>query len=109
MRRRYRDPYAYKQLRELWQSEVWACGQKKARDAQTAFLIRPTKMRLKITLLKPRLYDADNAAAGAKPLMDACKNLHLIHDDSPRWLELEIVQQQAPRHRPVTIVELEPA
>ena len=50
------------------------------------------RRRVTITLHRRRLLDDDNAVASCKPLLDALKACGLIHDDSRRWILLQVDQ-----------------
>ena len=54
---------------------------------------RPGKRRVSITIYRPRRLDPDNCAGGLKPLLDAMRDVGLIRNDSPRWLELVVDQR----------------
>lgn len=58
---------------------------------------RPFRARLRITRFGHRLLDPDNLQGGVKPLVDCIKEVGLIWDDSPDWLELDVRQQQVAR------------
>lgn len=67
------------------------------------------KMRLSIILAHSRAYDHDNAFAAVKPVIDALKRWQLIFDDSPEYLDLEVVQTKCPHKKRHTTIELEVA
>ena len=46
------------------------------------------KRRIAITIYRPRLLDDDNCAGGLKPLLDAMRDLGLLRNDSPKWMDL---------------------
>jgi Holliday junction resolvase RusA-like endonuclease len=50
------------------------------------------KRRVTITTFRPRRLDPDNAAGGCKVLLDAMRDIGLIRNDSPKWLELVVNQ-----------------
>ena len=49
------------------------------------------KRRVTITVYRPRRLDPDNA--GPKILLDAMRDIGLIRNDSPKWLELVVEQK----------------
>jgi len=49
------------------------------------------KRRVTVTVYRPRRLDPDNA--GPKILLDAMRDIGLIRNDSPRWLELVVEQK----------------
>ncbi len=59
-----------------------------------------------ITLCHSRRYDVDNAYAAVKPLVDALKHWNIIWDDSPKWIDLMIGQEQCPHKKRHTIIEV---
>ena len=46
-----------------------------------------------ITTYRPRRLDPDNAYGGCKVLLDAMRDIGLIRNDSPKWLELVVEQK----------------
>jgi Holliday junction resolvase RusA-like endonuclease len=50
------------------------------------------KRRVTITAYRPRRLDQDNATGGCKVLLDAMRDIGLIRNDSPKWLELVVNQ-----------------
>jgi len=46
------------------------------------------RRRVEISRYGGRLLDADNAAGGAKALVDALRRRGLLFDDSPKWCDL---------------------
>lgn len=48
--------------------------------------------RLRIISHRKRLLDKDNLYAGAKPLIDALKEMKWIYDDAPQYLALTVLQ-----------------
>ena len=103
MRRKYRTPHAYKRLRDCWQRTIWAFLEPGKR--RTACL--EAKMRVTVTIEHARLYDADNAISGCKPLLDSLTRLVLIRDDSPEWIELHVEQVKSRENQ--TTIEIRPA
>ena len=63
-------------------------------------------MLVTILIEHKRLYDADNAVSGCKPVLDTLKKLGLIYDDSLRFMELDVRQVKGKRKQ--TTIELEP-
>lgn len=54
---------------------------------------KPGRRRVTITTYRPRRLDPDNTQGGLKPLLDAMRDVGLLRNDSPRWLELPPVNQ----------------
>ena len=65
---------------------------------------RVPKRRVIITVYRPRRLDPDNA--GPKILLDAMRDIGLIRNDSPRWLEL-VVEQKIEKCECRTEIEIE--
>ena len=63
------------------------------------------KCRIRITCGVKRLMDVDNLIAGLKQFIDALALERYIHDDSPRWLDLEVKQEKSKEYK--IIVERE--
>ena len=57
------------------------------------------KCSIKITCGVKRLMDIDNLIAGLKQFIDALAIERYIHDDSPRWLELEVKQEKSKEYK----------
>jgi hypothetical protein len=73
------------------------------------YLKGTAKVRATITFHHARFYDRDNAYGAAKLVVDALKDWRLIYDDSKKFLDLNVEQEQHPHKRRFTTVELEPA
>ncbi len=56
-------------------------------------LIVEKRVRLKITVYRKRRQDPDNAAGSVKNLVDALNALGWLHNDSPKWLDLEVTEE----------------
>ena len=56
----------------------------------------PVRRRVEIISFRKRKCDHDNFVGGLKPLIDAIKDLRMIWDDSPEWMELEPSQESCP-------------
>jgi len=65
------------------------------------------KMKVQITSHRKALLDRDNLVGGAKPLIDALKDVHAIRDDSPAWVSIEYIQVVDKGNK--TVIDLEPA
>ena len=56
----------------------------------------PIKMRVQINIhskgARARRLDSDNLWGGCKPLIDAMRDVRLIHNDSPKWLDLGVCE-----------------
>jgi Holliday junction resolvase RusA-like endonuclease len=63
-------------------------------------------MKLTITSYRLKELDEDNLHAGAKILIDAIKDVRLIKDDSPKWIDLEL-RQEIGKEKHGTGIEIE--
>jgi Holliday junction resolvase RusA-like endonuclease len=63
------------------------------------------KKTVRITSYRGRMLDKDNLYGGVKVCLDALRKLNLIHDDSPKWIELEVIQVSE-RLNPRTEIEI---
>ena len=63
------------------------------------------KRTVRITSYRGRMLDKDNLYGGAKVCLDAIKKMNLIRDDSPKWIELEVIQVSE-RLNPRTEIEI---
>ena len=101
LKRKYRTPHAYKDLRNSWQRMIAAFLPAGSRQPETR------KMKVTFTLEHSRSYDTGNAYNSVKPLEDALKNLGIIKDDSPEWIELHVEQVKSRENQ--TTIEIRPA
>lgn len=94
LRRKYRSPFAYKQLRQQFEHDL-AYGISGGAQ-QKNLLIKESanrRMTVEVTLYHARFYDTDNAVGALKPVLDALVRVHYLKDDSPQWLNLLPVSQ----------------
>lgn len=65
------------------------------------------RAKVTVTLIKPRLFDADNAYGCAKGAIDAIKGI-LISDDSVKYIELIVNQERGKgRHTRIVVEDIE--
>ena len=71
----------------------------------------PFRMHVRITICRGRRFDPDNVLGGTvKLLLDAMRDLQLIRNDSPKWLDLEVDQRlEKDKNAERAEVELTPA
>jgi hypothetical protein len=62
----------------------------------------------RITVVGTKLLDADNLAGSVKFVLDACRYLNLIRDDSPDAISLEVRQRKAHKEETGTLIEIIP-
>jgi Holliday junction resolvase RusA-like endonuclease len=68
------------------------------------------RMRVHLTICRRRRFDPDNVHGGIKILLDAMRDLALIKNDSPKWLDLKVDQKLEPdKALERTEVEIDPA
>jgi hypothetical protein len=92
LRRKYRNPFAYKRLREAWEQSL-AYGVESAEVHQA--LVQRAKnrrVRVAIAIYHRRAYDQDNLYGCLKPVLDAMRNVGYIRNDDRSWLKLNVKQ-----------------
>jgi len=106
IRRRYRHPHAYRELRQVWAWELKAAA---AIDGfrLIALADRQCKMHVQIHIAHKQLFDPDNLVGATKVILDALREIHVLYDDSPKFLELEVMQQKS--RSPYTRITMEAA
>ena len=106
IKRAYRNPHVYKNLRHAWGWELKAAAGL-ARFRLMAMADVQTKMRVKIHIAHKQKFDPDNLVGSVKVILDALREIHFLADDSPELLELEVTQEQC--LTPYTLIEMEEA
>ena len=56
-----------------------------------------TKAKMQIEQHRHGLQDPDNRVAACKPLIDAIVRAGFLKDDSPNWLELDVIERKVGR------------
>lgn len=92
LKRKFRNPHAYKRLRDSWQRMCWGLIQGQDRQWLLVQSALRTKMRVDVTLQHSRAYDPDNLVASVKPILDGLVNLGFLAADDPEHLELHVTQ-----------------
>lgn len=77
----------------------------KARKRLMIEIWRAPKPGKKLT----RRLDPDNLVGGCKILIDALRDMGLLYQDSPRWLELDEPIQHLTKENPRTTIEIVPS
>jgi hypothetical protein len=95
-RRKLRPQYAWA-LKVAMQEADWA-------EPDDALAPR---MRVQITSHRKALLDHDNLVGGAKPLVDALKDVGAIRGDSEEWADIEYLQVVDKTRK--TVIDMEPA
>jgi len=62
-------------------------------DQDEPFVPATTRRRVTIRVYRPRRFDPDNAIGGLKVLLDAMRDVGLLKNDSPKWLDLGLDQR----------------
>jgi len=79
------------ELKDNFAWEVFAELQEQNPDYEV--ITTPRKMKLNIVSYRKSFLDKDNFIGGLKPLIDAIKELKLIYDDSPEFLDDDYKQK----------------
>lgn len=98
-RRKLRPQYAWA-IRAAMIESGWA-------EDGDMYPARAPKMRVQITSHRKALLDRDNLIGGAKPLVDALKDVHAIRDDTESWATIEWLQVVDKANK--TVIDLEEA
>lgn len=111
LRRTYRHPHAYRQLRERW-IKILQFG---SGSAKASRIIREAAargpMRVQILIFKRRSHDQDNADGCRKFILDAARDprVRYLTDDNAKWLASSTVMQVKSKGVPRTMIQFEPA
>ena len=115
LRREYRNPHVYKVLRMAWETELLCAAGVPMLQAVREFVSAsdtelPKRMRVQIHVRRRVLLeDMDNLVGGAKPVLDAIKNMGLIYDDSTKFIDYQITQALAGGAGERTMITIQPA
>jgi hypothetical protein len=88
LRRKYRNPHAYRRLRKLWEDELFYGASCSRHRAELIDAAKKGRMRVQITVHHPRIFDQDNLPGALKPILDALVNIHFLANDDREHLEL---------------------
>lgn len=58
--------------------------------------------KIQIEVYNKRLMDIDNVWGGLKPFIDALRHEKYIHDDSPKYLDIEVKQIKSKNYKIIT-------
>jgi hypothetical protein len=75
-------------MRKMYEKEIWACCNGKVPKFSG-------KVEVAIVSQRAHLLDPDNLYSGCKPLLDAMKQLEIIEEDSPKYLDLNVSQSKS--------------
>jgi hypothetical protein len=73
---------------------MYALVQRQDRSWLEAMCEAHKVMRIEICISHKKQYDADNAYAGVKPLLDGLRELHFLYEDDPKHLTLKVTQEK---------------
>lgn len=88
LRRKYRNPHAYKRLREQWEHDLHygvSCSRHRQELREHA---QQGRLQVEITVYHARAYDPDNLQGCQKVVLDALVNIGFLADDSIQKLHL---------------------
>lgn len=99
-------------LTKVWEEEIWVALHAVPRWQEWLIgLGRPERRRVIITrsCVSRRQFcrDADNRMFAGKGIRDCLVRLHLLVDDSDRWLESAVLEEVSPSKRAATIIRVE--
>lgn len=107
LKREYRNPHAYKRLRNLWEGMLQCAPSPHHRIVLVNQAKAEKKLCVQITVYHSRLYDDDNLAGAQKLVLDALVNIGFLGGDSPDRLELlPAAQIKVPRKELRTVVRI---
>jgi len=107
IRRRFRNPHAYRRLRESWELMLKTAPAPHHRKALADQAKKAGKLQVQITMHHSRLYDPDNLVGAQKVVLDALVNIGYLAGDSPdKLLLLPAVQVLSKRSDPKTVVKI---
>jgi hypothetical protein len=88
LRRKYKTPWAYKKLRDMFEYALLASVGPHHRHALKEQAKKSGKLWVQMTLHHVGTYDDDNLAGSQKPVLDALVNIGFLAGDSPDKLQL---------------------
>lgn len=107
LRRKYRNPHAYRKLRTHWEWLLLTAPDAHRRKVLKDGARKAGKVAVQITLHHSRMYDPDNLPASLKPVLDALVNIGFLSGDSLDKINLlPTVQTKCPRKEIKTVVKI---
>lgn len=107
VKRKYRNPHAYKELRTLWEWALLGSVGPHHRKMLKDQAKKAGKLQVCIALHHARMYDQDNLQGAQKVVLDALVNIGFLSGDSPDKLNLmTAVQMQCKRADAKTVVKI---
>ena len=106
LRRKYRSPFVYRNLRDSWGWSLAAAASPNERHFLQHIPHMARRVRVVISLQHPKLYDRDNLWASVKPILDSMVNLRWLPDDSEEHIDLQVTQTKGQPHKTILRIEL---
>jgi len=104
---RLMGPYAYRDLRILWEHDLKYGTQGASHTEQFRLQAQEAgKMIVTIHVYRRKDLDYDNLVGGCKPVLDALVNVRYLRDDSPQ--HITVTYLQASPFKPRTVITIEP-
>lgn len=91
LRRKYRNRFAYRDLRLLWENHLYHAISGRERNELIDFALGH-RMEFSMIQYRAKELDPDNLTGSLKPVLDALKNVGFIHDDKKQWIEIKSVR-----------------
>ena len=107
IRRKYRNPHAYKKLRTVWEWALLASPCARHRRELIAQAKKRGKLAVQVTMHHAGRFDEDNLQGAQKIVLDSLVNIGFIAGDSPDKIHLlPAVQVKCKRVDSKTIVKI---
>lgn len=107
MRRKYRNPHVYKELRTAWEWALLLSVSPRFRTKLKQQAKKVGRLQVQITMHHTREFDPDNLPAAQKVVLDALVNIGFLAGDSADKIELlPAVQVKCKRKEIKTIVRI---
>ncbi len=105
LRRKYRNPHAYRRLRQLWEHNLFysACSVEN-RNELIEMVNSGSRMIVEITIHHLGRFDDDNLAGAQKPILDALVNIGFLKGDSLEHLCLKVARQVKSTEKKTVVV-----
>lgn len=100
-------------LTKVWEKEIWAAWLLAERTREWSLEGRPPERR-RVTITRSHASrrtfckDSDNRMFAGKAIRDCLVRLHLLVDDSDKWLESAVLDVASPTKTNATIIRIEP-
>ena len=81
------------ELKKTYRWQIFADLNSRGIGLENIQVTAPVKRKVIYTGYRSKRLDGDNFSGGLKYLQDVLTDMRLIHDDSPKWLEVEYYQK----------------